>query len=57
MIKSIFSLLSHDIHIERMSLARGPFRFSREVHTGSDWEFWGLGLYVAVSRLRMSPQV
>lgn len=55
MIKSILSLFNLDIFIERMPLSRGLFTFSREIHS-TDQEFWGLGLHVVVSPLRMSPQ-
>ena len=44
-----------DIFIEPMSLSRGPLSFSYE-KTGADREWWGLGLHVVASPLRMSPQ-
>lgn len=46
-----------DLYIEPMSRPGGPFRFSREVHSGGDKEYWGLGLYVVVSSLRKPAQV
>ena len=45
-----------DVFIERMSLSSGPFRFSSETHPKGDREYWGFGLHVVVSPLRVSPQ-
>jgi hypothetical protein len=56
MIRYIFSLFKLDIFIDRMSLKRGPFRFSYE-NDGVNKEWWGLGHYIVISPLQMSPQI
>ena len=55
MIPFLFRQFNLDILIERMSLSCGPFSFSREV-SGTDQEFWFLGLHVVVSPLQALPQ-
>ena len=60
MIKSILSLFNLDIFIEPMSLSNGPFSFYTETTSCGIWgvsrEWWGLGLHIIISPLRMPPQ-
>lgn len=42
-----------DVFIDRDAPGRSPFDFARSASPGgADWEFWGLGLHVVVSRLQ-----
>lgn len=56
-VESLARLVGFDLYIERMPLSGGPFKFSREIHSGGDKEFWGFGLYAVVSTLRRPAQV
>jgi len=48
-----FRLAGRDVHIEND--APGRFLdFAREDHGRGEWEFWGLGLHLVVSRLTLT---
>ena len=54
--QSFAHLCGVGVVIERWDLTSGPLRFFSEKSPAGDRQYWGLGLHVIVSPLRVHPQ-